>query len=290
MTRIMDLSETAKLYDENYYASGCGPVYRRDDHWMNFFGEIAEKIAEGIQPGTVLDAGCAMGFLVEQLRAHGIEAWGVDISEYAIGKAHESIREFVWVGSVTEPFPSRYDLIVSIEVLEHLPKEASEQAVAIICQHTDDVLFSSTPLDYNEATHFNVQPVAYWAELFAQHGFFRDVDFDASFITPWAVRFRRRRETLPHLAGDYERWAWLVRKENADLREQVAANETAVKEMSAEMENLREVQRDLTAAASQVAIWEEQQRTFGWKALQTLREVTHPVRLLYNKFTGPKKG
>jgi len=25
-----------------------------------------------------------------------------------------------------------------------------------------------------------------------RHGFCRDVDFDASFITPWAVRFRKR--------------------------------------------------------------------------------------------------
>jgi len=283
MTRIMDLSETAKLYDENYYASGCGPVYRRDDHWMNFFGEIAEKIAEGIQPGTVLDAGCAMGFLVEQLRAHGIEAWGVDISQYAIGKAHESLRDFVWVGSVTEPFPSRYDLIVSIEVLEHLPKEASELAVVNICQHTDDVLFSSTPLDYKETTHFNVQPVEYWAELFARQGFFRDVDFDATFITPWATRYRRKQETLTRMVRDYERWGWAMRKENADLREQVVAYESSLKDMAGEMEKLRAKSPDLAVWEAQVAIWQEQQNTAGWKMLQKIRQVANPVRRWLNK-------
>ena len=42
----------------------------------------------------------------------------------------------------------------------------------------------------------NVRPPEYWAEQFARQGFVRDVDFDASFITPWAVRFRRSAEPL----------------------------------------------------------------------------------------------
>lgn len=279
----MKLSETAQFYDENYYASGCGPVYRRDDHWMTFFGGIAQKMVEGIQPGTVLDAGCAMGFLVEQLRGRGVEAWGVDISAYAIEQAHESIRGFVWVGSVTEPFPKRYDLIVSIEVLEHLPKEAAEQAVINFCQHSDDVLFSSTPLDYKEATHFNVQPVEYWAELFARQGFFRDVDFDATFITPWAARFRRKQEALPRMARDYERWVWAARKEIADLREQVVAYEMSMKHMAGEMDKLREKSPDLAALEAQVAIWQEQQNTAGWKFLQKMRQMLNPVRRWLNK-------
>ena len=112
------LAETSNLYDENYFAHNCGREYIRDDHWLNFFGAIAGKIVAGVQPKTVLDAGCAMGFLVEQLRARGVEAWGVDISEYAIGKAHESIRDYVWVGSVTEPFPRKYDLIVTVDTAD----------------------------------------------------------------------------------------------------------------------------------------------------------------------------
>jgi hypothetical protein len=279
----MKLSETAQFYDENYYASGCGPVYQRDAHWMTFFGGIAQKMVEGIQPGTVLDAGCAMGFLVEQLRGRGVEAWGVDISAYAIEQAHERIRAFVWVGSVTEPFPNRYDLIVSIEVLEHLPKEAAEQAVVNFCRHADDVLFSSTPLDYKEATHFNVQPVEYWAELFARQGFFRDVDFDATFITPWAARYRRKQEILPRMVRDYERWGWAMRKENADLREQVVAYELRMKHMAGEMEKLRAKAPDLAALEAQVASWQEQQNTAGWKILQKIRQVVNPVRRWLNK-------
>jgi hypothetical protein len=159
-----------------------------------------------------------MGFLVEALRQRGVEAWGVDISEYAISHVSPDIRPYCWQGSVTEPFPRNYDLIVSIEVLEHLSPQQAEQAVENFCRHSDDILFSSTPFDYKEASHFNVQPPEYWAELFARHQFFRDVDFDASFITPWSVRFRRKAEPLHRLVRDYERRFWQLWKENTDLR------------------------------------------------------------------------
>lgn len=207
-----------KLYDAFYYAHGCGEPYQRSDVWLNLFNAFAEKIDIGIQPKSVLDAGCAMGFLVEALRNRGVKAWGVDISEYAISNVSPEIKEFCWKGSVSEPFPQKYDLIVSIEVLEHLQKTDSEKAVSNLCQHSDDILFSSTPNDYKEVSHFNVQPPEYWAELFAKEGFFRDVDFDASFITPWAVRFRKVDEPVHRTIRNYERKFWLLWKENSDLR------------------------------------------------------------------------
>jgi hypothetical protein len=186
---------------------------------LNVFDTFAARIVQDIRPATVLDAGCAMGFLVEALRQRGVECWGVDVSEFAIQSVHPDVRPYCRVGSVVEPFDRRYDLIVCIEVLEHMPARDSERAIENFCYHTGDVLFSSTPLDYKEATHFNVQPPEYWAEQFARQGFFRDVDFDASFITPWAVRFRRRSDPVSRLVRDYERRHWLLWKENTDLRQ-----------------------------------------------------------------------
>src|SRR5688572_27008446 len=176
------------VYDAFYYAHSCGDrPYERQEHWLNFFAAVADHVVAAIAPQTVLDAGCAMGFLVEALRDRGVEAFGIDISEYAIGRVREDVRPYCAVASVSEPFPRRrYDLIACIEVLEHLPPREGEQAVANLCRHADDVLFSSTPNDHKEATHVNVQPPEYWAELFAREGFYRDVEFDATFISPWA--------------------------------------------------------------------------------------------------------
>jgi SAM-dependent methyltransferase len=216
--------EPENLYDAYYFAHCCGRPYRRDQAWLQFFARIAEGIQVAIQPRSVLDAGCALGFLVEALRARQIAAFGVDISEYALQQVAPEMQAFCRRGSVTEPFPqadpfpARYDLIVCMEVLEHLPPAQADLAVANLCRSTDDILFSSSPFDYREPTHFNVQPPEYWAELFARQGFFRDVDFDAAFVTPWAVRFRRRNETPARLAREYERKYFLLAKENADLR------------------------------------------------------------------------
>ncbi|MCC5617186.1 glycosyltransferase [Nostoc sp. CHAB 5836] len=267
----MDKHDLGTFYNEYYYTHCCGVPYKRDDGWMRFFNTIAKEIKINICPKTVLDAGCAMGFLVESLRQQDVETWGIDISEYAIQNAHPSIQPYCSVGSVTEEFPRRYDLIVCIEVLEHLTRQQAEQAIKNFCQHTDDILFSSSPLDYKEATHFNVQPSEYWAEQFAKQGFIRDVDFDASFITPWAVRFRRNHEPLHRIIREYERILWLLRKENLDLREsvletykQIETLEKTVQELTAKVvdlnSQLEQYQSQLQKTQLELEHWKSQEQ------------------------------
>jgi SAM-dependent methyltransferase len=244
----MDSRDYASLYDAYYYAHDCGRPYQRDKLWLDQFDNIAGHIVAGIGPRTVLDAGCAMGFLVEGLRKRGVECYGVDISDYAIANVHESVRPYCWVGSICDPFPQKYDLIVCIEILEHMPPSEAQTAIANLCRHTDDVLFSSTPFDYKEVTHLNVQPPEHWAELFARQGFLRDVDFDATFIVPWAVRFRRKADALPRAVRDYERRFWLMWQENVDLRRL----SVDVRQHVADGECAREVANSAVAEATEL--------------------------------------
>ncbi len=237
----------ADAYDADYYAHNCGErPYRRDAEWLAFFQAVADRIVEGIGPRTVLDAGCAMGFLVETLRGRGVEAWGVDISDYAIAQAHPSVLPFVQVGSITTPFGRRYDLITCIEVLEHMPPAEAPAAIANLCAHADDILFSSSPLDRRELTHLNVQPPEYWTEIFAQHGFYRDVDFDASVLTAWAVRFRRGvadkpdpRPLFARVAAAYERRLWHLVEENGARRDVALELRDGLMRRDLEIEGLR---------------------------------------------------
>ncbi|MBA3534264.1 MAG: methyltransferase domain-containing protein [Ardenticatenales bacterium] len=254
----MKPTSTSQWFDADYYAHGCGAPYQRDDIWLAFFRGIAGRIVQDIQPGTVLDAGCAMGFLVEALRHQKVDAFGVDVSDYAIQNVHPEIAAHCRVGSVIEPFPQQYDLIVCIEVLEHMSTREAEQAITNFCQYSDDILFSSSPFDYKEVTHFNVHPPEYWAELFARHGFYRDVDFDASFITPWAVRFRRRQEPHHRLVRDYERRFWLLWKENYDLRElniTMRSQLVDIQRQSQEQFQLVEQQKSYIDAIHQGRVW-----------------------------------
>ena len=195
-----------------------GDAYTRDRSWLAFNAGIAARIVSDIAPRRVLDAGCGFGFLVEALRERGVESFGLDVSPFAIGEVHHSVRPYCRAASIADGLEGTYDLIVTIEVFEHIPAADAERAIAHVCAHASDVLFSSTPFDRKELTHVNVQPAEYWAEQFARHGFYRDVDFDASFITPWAVRFRKRAEPVHRIVRDYERRFAALEIERNEIR------------------------------------------------------------------------
>ncbi len=156
---------------------------------------------------------------MEAFRKRGVDAEGIDISEYAIQNVHPEIKDHCKVQSVTSPLSRHYDLIVCIEVLEHLLAADAEQAVANFCRSCDRVLFSSTPSDFNEATHFNVRQPEYWAELFATHGFYRDVEYNSSYITAWTAMFCKNAVTLPRVVSRYERRYWQLIQEILGVRQ-----------------------------------------------------------------------
>jgi SAM-dependent methyltransferase len=239
----MDIYQHSKLYNAYYYtrsSSGHGSVCDRvhDEEWLAFSKSVADHIVTEIKPKTVLDVGCAMGLLVAFLRKRDVEAFGLDISEYAIKNIHDDAKPYCWVGSGTDPLPRKFGLVVCIEVLEHLPHLEAEKAIENLCNCSDDILFSSTPFDFKEGTHFNVQPPEYWVEGFARQGFLRDLDFDASFITPWAVRFCRQIKPIERLIREYERKFFHIWKENFDLRNRVL-------EMQQTLANNEQTLRDL---------------------------------------------
>ena len=168
------------LYNKEYYQhyrTASGEIsYQDSEEIKAFIGHIATQIKEKYRPKTVLDAGCAMGLLVAALRDLGVEAYGVDLSEYAISQVREDIRPYCAVGSLADPLPDslprRYDLVVSMEVLEHIPEEEGKKAVANLCAVTDQVLFCSSPDDTEDPTHINLHQPSYWCGLFAEQGFF----------------------------------------------------------------------------------------------------------------------
>jgi SAM-dependent methyltransferase len=273
-------------FDAFYFTHGCGAPYQRDEHWTRFFGAIADRLVSTIQPRRVLDAGCALGLLVEALRDRGVDAEGIDLSSYAIASVHAPIKPFCRHGSIADEFPARYDLIVSIEVLEHMPARDGEAAIANFCRHTDDVLFSSSPFDHQETSHVNVQPVEYWAELFARHGFYRDVDYDASFVTPWAVRFRRSNEPLARIVRNFERRFWVLNYERNETRTRAMQVERQLADALGRASAAEEKASRLEARGAQAATTEAElaralttigtiERSLFWKARRVWVAINH---------------
>jgi 2-polyprenyl-3-methyl-5-hydroxy-6-metoxy-1,4-benzoquinol methylase/glycosyltransferase involved in cell wall biosynthesis len=194
-----DRIETAELYDKEYYEKHYDPPYKRSEvRWLNFFNHIADELVRSLKPRTMLDVGCAIGFLVEALWRRGVQAYGIDLSNYAIHQVPENLKGFCAVKSVLEPlpesFPRTYDLLTCIEVLEHLSPDEGQVAIKNIASKTRCILFSSTPHDdLAESTHVNVRPVIYWLQSFAEVGFYPDLRFDASFVSPQAFLLRKSR-------------------------------------------------------------------------------------------------
>ena len=187
---------TSELYDENYYRYYCGGQYERSEVWHNFFGSIAAEVIRSLKSRSVLDAGCAWGFLVEAFWDRGVEARGVDISRYAISQVRRDMQPFCKVASLTEPIEGRFDLITCIEVLEHMSAEHAAIAIGNLTKITDTILFSSSPTELTEKTHINVQPTMSWLKLFAEFGFSPDLTYDASFLAAHAMLLRRSSEPL----------------------------------------------------------------------------------------------
>lgn len=185
--------ELGELYDEEYYRKGCGPVpyARSEPQWAPFFGSLADQLIRALRPSSILDAGCALGFLVEAFWDRGVRAVGVDVSPFAIANVRRDIQPYCRLGSIADGIDGKYDLITCIEVVEHMPPEQSARAIANLTEATDTILFSSTPYDLEEATHFNVQPLIFWLEAFRKRGFSPDLGFDATFIASHAILFRR---------------------------------------------------------------------------------------------------
>ncbi len=195
-------------YDKQYYDEHLGNDYHKEEQWLPLFQRFADHIVEDFAPKTVLDIGCAFGYMVKYLRERGVEAWGIDTSTYAISQADEKIKSYLRVSSACEPLPEdmpqKYDLVINIEVLEHMTMEDSDLAISRMCTYADTILFSSTAEDFDEPTHINVQQPAYWATRFAKNGFYKNLQYDMEYLSKFAFEFDKKELSKEQVVLGYE--------------------------------------------------------------------------------------
>ena len=183
------------MYDKEYYESFKPTPYVRCPVWLWRFARVADQIIRTLRPRRALDVGCAMGFLVEALRDRGVDAWGIDISHYAIQSVRSDIKPYCEEIPILDyPSGRSFDVVTCIELLEHIPADDLPHVTAKIASLTDAILFSSTPSGYAENTHVSVKSIEGWLDLFNNHGFHFDPVFDASFIASHAVLLRRQQQ------------------------------------------------------------------------------------------------
>ncbi len=94
----------------------------------HFHRRLAQTVRE-LDPATLLEVGCGEGYVLEALRAHGVSCAlaGIDLSSEAIDAARQRVpgAKFEVKDALELAKLGRtYELVLMIEVLEHIPDPA----------------------------------------------------------------------------------------------------------------------------------------------------------------------
>jgi ubiquinone/menaquinone biosynthesis C-methylase UbiE len=83
---------------------------------------LKNKILKNKKVNKVLDVGCAKGFLVKDLLDKGIDAYGIDISKYAVKNCHKDVKDRISLGNAKKlNFADKsFKLVLAINVIHNL--------------------------------------------------------------------------------------------------------------------------------------------------------------------------
>lgn len=97
-------------------------VSSKGEYWKDKAQYLYQRLE--LLDKTVLDIGCAKGFLVSDLRDQNVNIWGIDISEYAISQVEIGVKKYIAcldaLSYLEEIDKQRIDVIVSLRFLSCL--------------------------------------------------------------------------------------------------------------------------------------------------------------------------
>lgn len=126
-----------------------------------------------MKPKSVLDIGCGIGTWLRVFKDQGVsDILGVDGSY--VNRVMLQIEEANFLAhDLREPLDLKkeYELVVSLEVAEHLPESVAETFVESLVRHGKVILFSAAIPGQGGQNHLNEQWPSYWQEKFLKHGY-----------------------------------------------------------------------------------------------------------------------
>jgi SAM-dependent methyltransferase len=172
-------------YDEDYYERGISSGKSGYDNYK-WLPELTIKFAYqliknlDLKPhNKVLDFGCAKGFVVKALRLLDIDAYGCDISNYAISNSDMEVKEYCKLIRGKIPFELKFNWVIAKDVLEHLHEEELGNVLRYISE-VSEKLFVIVPLgdnnkftvpQYNfDVTHKLAKTEEWWTKKFNSYG------------------------------------------------------------------------------------------------------------------------
>ena len=156
----------SELYDENYFERGLqlGISGYTSYSWMpELTLKMAKFLAEDLNltNKTVLDFGCAKGYLVKALRIYGIEAYGYDASEYAISQAPKEIGRYCYCEKYTTIekvlSENKIDFVIAKDVFEHLEEIVLISLLQKIKSSNVDSVYIVVPLSKTDDENYIIE-------------------------------------------------------------------------------------------------------------------------------------
>lgn len=160
-------------------------------------------------PATVCDIGCAKGFLVCSFRKQGIEAYGADISEYALRNSAKEVSGYLVlcdVGKTHLPFKDNsFDLVTMMETLQFVTDhhKALEEARRILkpngCMCI--TLNFKRAVTRNDPYYVNIHDESFWTKEFESLGFHVLYDPSANPLKEAVIEGMQQSEPSPKRIG-----------------------------------------------------------------------------------------
>jgi SAM-dependent methyltransferase len=122
---------------------------------------VAPVVRELLDPLSLLDVGCGEG---EWLEAFALDdAVGVDIATHTEYLQHNLVYPL--------HLHRTFDLVLCLEVGEHLPVSAADVLVDTLVRHGRTIVFSAAVPGQVGKGHINLQPHSYWHDKFTARGY-----------------------------------------------------------------------------------------------------------------------
>jgi SAM-dependent methyltransferase len=246
-------------YPENYHSE-----LQKSSH--SSARVMVPLLLKRVQPlRSVVDVGCGSGEWLAVFEEHNVEdVCGVD-GDYVDRRMLAFPRERFIACDLRSPLSlgRRFDLVMSLEVAEHLPAESAETFVRSLVNLGAVILFSAAIPGQVGHHHVNLQWQDYWAELFDREGY-AAVDCIRNYVwTDQRVASWYAQNTILYVEGERLKGEQMLKREY-ELR--------GTSQLSLVHPRMWEAQVSKAEQARERAEWEQQRSVRNWELAERQRE------------------
>ena len=148
-------------------------IHTEEIHNTSAASEVVPILQSWFNAKSIIDIGCGTGTWLKVAKSLGVKnVLGVDGDHVPREMLQISEEEFI-SKDLCQGFDlkQKFDLVLSLEVAEHLPESVSETFVDSLCKHGNLIVFSAAVPGQGGQNHLNEQWPTYWNEKFIKRGY-----------------------------------------------------------------------------------------------------------------------